>query len=279
MSLINRVQNKSLHNKTSFFPWASPWVRFPTAALQFGGRAKAAQSHSSSLEVVTRHPPPAAAPSREEVRCTACPGFLLLGRSGGAFPCPCIKPSSTGEVCLGVDQGSLTLLPGFVPSRRDIPGLPSRECAQPPTAASRSGCAWAQHCGTAGSLLPVGSKRELAGISGREDGQRLWLTATHPQVERPLVGLGPFGRVGCGSGEGQEKGRGGSSWLAGEPGLFTWQPSARKEVRAIASRLPRPSTGAGMCSGWKCVSAWSQLCTEWCSPSKRDPSFLCETPS
>lgn len=112
------------------------------------------------------------------------------------------------------------------------------------------------------SLLPVGRKRELAGMPGREDGQRLWLTPTHPRVGCLLIGLGPFGRVGCGSAEGKWKGRRDSSWLAGKPGLFTWQPSSCKEVRAIASRLRRRTTGAGMCSGWKCVSAWSQLCSK-----------------
>lgn len=56
--------------------------------------------------------------------------------------------------------------------------------------------------------------------------------------------------------------RGDSSWLAGKPGLFTWQPSSCKEVRAIASRLRRRTAGAGMCSRWKRVSAWSQLCSK-----------------
>lgn len=116
ISLINRVQNKSLHNKTSFSPWASPWVRFPTAALQFGGRAKAAQSHSSSLEIVTRQPTPTS--SSEEGGGAWAQSVLdlssLAGRDG-AFPCLDIKPSNTEEVCLGVDPRSLTLLPDFVP--------------------------------------------------------------------------------------------------------------------------------------------------------------------
>lgn len=116
VSLINRVQNKSLHNKTSFSPWASPWVRFPTAALQFGGRAKAAQSHSSSLEVVTRQPTPTSSSEEGGGACaqSVLDLFSLAGRDG-AFPYPYIKPSNTEEVCLGVDQRSLTLLPGFVP--------------------------------------------------------------------------------------------------------------------------------------------------------------------
>lgn len=92
-------------------------MRFPTAALQFGGRAKAAQSLSSSLEVVTRQPPPASSSEQGGGAC-AQPvlNFSSLAGSDGAFPCPYIKPSNTEEVCLGVDQGSLTRLPAFVPS-------------------------------------------------------------------------------------------------------------------------------------------------------------------
>lgn len=117
MSLINRVQNKSLHNKTSSSPWASPWVRFPTAALQFGGRAKAAPAHSSSLEVVTRQPPPTSSSEQGGGAC-AQPvlNFSSLAGSDGDFPCSYINPSNTEEFCPGVDQGILTLLPGFVPS-------------------------------------------------------------------------------------------------------------------------------------------------------------------
>lgn len=92
-------------------------MRFPTAALQFGGRAKAAQAHSSSLEVVTRQPPPDSS-SEQGGGAFAQPGlnFSSLAWSDGAFPCPYIKPSNTEEVCLGVGQGSLTRLPDFVPS-------------------------------------------------------------------------------------------------------------------------------------------------------------------
>lgn len=66
-------------------------------------------------------------------------------------------------------------------------------------------------------------------MAGREDGQRLWLTPTHPQVERPLIGLGPFGRVGVGvEKENRRAGETAVGWLVSQGCLLGSPPPVRR---------------------------------------------------
>lgn len=66
-------------------------------------------------------------------------------------------------------------------------------------------------------------------MAGREDGQRLRLTPTHPQVERPLTGLGPFGREGVEvERENRRAGETAVGWLVSRGCLLGSPPPVRR---------------------------------------------------
>lgn len=78
-------------------------------------------------------------------------------------------------------------------------------------------------------------------MPGREDGQNLWLTPTHPQVERPLIGLGPFGRVSVEvERENKRAGETAVGWLVSQACLLGSPPPVRR------SELSHLDSGDGL---------------------------------